>query len=53
VVSRLEREFGRLPKTLLLDFPTLDALAGYFVGAHGETIRALLPFEYATVSTPP
>jgi polyketide synthase PksN len=45
VVSALEREFGRLPKTLLLDCGTLEALAQYFLEAHGETLRALRGFE--------
>jgi polyketide synthase PksL len=51
VASALEREFGRLPKTLLFDCSTIDELAQYFVTAHGDTLRALLPFEEVDAAT--
>ncbi|TMM37903.1 MAG: SDR family NAD(P)-dependent oxidoreductase, partial [Actinobacteria bacterium] len=50
VVSALERRFGALPKTLLFDHPSVDALAGQLAGTHGasatvELLRAVAAEE--------
>ena len=41
LTDRLEKDFGRLPKTLFFDHQTLDALAAYFVARHGDQLAAL------------
>jgi NAD(P)-dependent dehydrogenase (short-subunit alcohol dehydrogenase family)/acyl carrier protein len=51
VVRTLEREFGRLQKTLLFDFPTIETLARHFAAAHADTIRELIPFEAEAEAT--
>ena len=39
--QQLERDFGELSKTLLFEYPTLEALAGYFLENHSERLAAL------------
>ncbi len=39
----LEEVFGSLSKTLLFEYRSIEALAGHFVTAHPEKVRALLP----------
>ena len=39
--QQLERDFGELSKTLLFEYPTLEALAGYFLENHSERLTAL------------
>jgi polyketide synthase PksN len=39
--QQLERDFGDLSKTLLFEYPTLEALAGYFQENHGERLAVL------------
>ncbi len=40
--QQLERDFGPLSKTLLFEYQTLDALAGYFAAHHAGHLRILL-----------
>jgi acyl transferase domain-containing protein len=51
LVRTLEREFGPLQKTLMFDFPTLEALARHFITAHADTVRELIPFETDRAAT--
>ncbi|MFE4053273.1 SDR family NAD(P)-dependent oxidoreductase [Streptomyces sp. YIM B13518] len=39
----LEEVFGSLSKTLLFEYRSIEALAGHFVTAHPQKVRALLP----------
>ncbi|MFI1761427.1 SDR family NAD(P)-dependent oxidoreductase [Streptomyces sp. NPDC020800] len=39
----LEEVFGSLSKTLLFEYQSIEALAGHFVTAHPEKLRALVP----------
>ena len=39
--QQLERDFGELSKTLLFEYPTLEALAGYFLENHSERLATL------------
>jgi acyl transferase domain-containing protein/enoyl-CoA hydratase/carnithine racemase/acyl carrier protein/short-subunit dehydrogenase/SAM-dependent methyltransferase len=41
LTSRLEATFGVLPKTLFFEYQSIDELADYFVGAHGDRLGAL------------
>ncbi|MFE5581702.1 amino acid adenylation domain-containing protein [Kitasatospora sp. NPDC056531] len=41
-VTRLEKAFGPLARTLLLELPTLRELARYFAAEHPAAVRALL-----------
>ncbi|MFJ9845110.1 amino acid adenylation domain-containing protein [Kitasatospora sp. NPDC101155] len=41
-VTRLEKAFGPLARTLLLELPTLRELARYFAAEHPAALRALL-----------
>ena len=51
LVRALEREFGPLQKTLVFDFPTLEALAHHFITAHADMVRELIPFETDSAAT--
>ncbi|OBP13495.1 hypothetical protein A5320_18280 [Rheinheimera sp. SA_1] len=42
IAVALERDFGRLPKTLLFDYLTIDALAAYLQTSHHETVMQLV-----------
>ncbi|WP_139140982.1 type I polyketide synthase, partial [Streptomyces oceani] len=42
LTNRLEQVFGSLPKTLLFEYQSIRALAGYFLSAHEEQLTALL-----------
>src|SRR6266567_623862 len=39
--QQLEHDFGELSKTLLFEYPTLEALAGYFLEHHAAGLTAL------------
>ena len=41
--QQLERDFGELSKTLLFEYPTLEALAGYFRENHSAQLAVLWP----------
>jgi acyl carrier protein len=45
LVIQLERTFGALPRTLFFEYPSLEALAGYFAQAHTDTLRDQLLYE--------
>ncbi|MCX2924138.1 SDR family NAD(P)-dependent oxidoreductase [Streptomyces sp. NEAU-W12] len=42
LTNKLEQEFGSLPKTLLFEYQSIRALAGYFATAHEERLAELL-----------
>ncbi|MDE9556290.1 SDR family NAD(P)-dependent oxidoreductase [Xenorhabdus bovienii] len=39
----LEKQYGRLPKTLFFEYQTLEQLTEYFSTQHAETVRVLYP----------
>jgi len=39
LTSELEKTFGSLPKTLLFEYPTLDALNSYLIANHAQQIN--------------
>lgn len=41
LTDRLEEAFGRLPRTLLFEYQTLDQLTAYFAEHHGVRLREL------------
>ena len=45
--SKLEEDFGPLPKTLFFEYQDLRSLAGYFAQRHGERLAALASDEPA------
>ncbi|MGK3962581.1 SDR family NAD(P)-dependent oxidoreductase [Sorangium sp. So ce118] len=49
----LEGEFGPLSKTLFFEYQTIEALAGYFLGAHRTRLVALLGGDGAKREPPP
>ncbi|MFC4534168.1 SDR family NAD(P)-dependent oxidoreductase [Sphaerisporangium dianthi] len=52
VVSTLEKQVGALPKTLLFDQPTVDALAAHLDAEHGAgVLRGVADGPAATVET--
>ncbi|UCH49735.1 MAG: SDR family NAD(P)-dependent oxidoreductase [Betaproteobacteria bacterium] len=51
VNQRLEKDFGRLRGTLLFEYPTVTALADYFVDAHREALAQR--FEASGAQTQP
>jgi polyketide synthase PksN len=53
--QQLEHDFGDLSKTLLFEYPTLDALAGYFLENHSARLAVLWQeplAESSSASTP-
>nr|QLG04867.1 PulF [Streptomyces sp.] len=42
LTNKLEQVFGSLPKTLLFEYQSIRALAGYFATAHEDQLAALL-----------
>lgn len=42
LTSRLEQDFGTLPKTLFFEYHTITELAAYIVSSHGEKLAFLL-----------
>ncbi|XXT21477.1 SDR family NAD(P)-dependent oxidoreductase [Sorangium sp. So ce429] len=42
MVSELEAIFGPLPKTLMFQYPNIDALADHFLASHGDALRSKL-----------
>ena len=47
--QQLERDFGELSKTLLFEYPSLEALAGYFLENHSERLATLGSLDLAAV----
>ncbi|WP_375758556.1 SDR family NAD(P)-dependent oxidoreductase [Corallococcus exercitus] len=45
VIKQLEKDFGKLPATLLFENMTLDMLATYFMTEHAERVRTLFQEE--------
>ncbi|HXO71734.1 MAG TPA: beta-ketoacyl synthase N-terminal-like domain-containing protein, partial [Bradyrhizobium sp.] len=45
LINELEKSFGSLSKTLLFEYQSLQALAGYFLESHREALIALLGLE--------
>ncbi len=45
IIKRLEADFGRLPKSLLFEHFTVDALAGHFSSQHAQTVAAMFAVE--------
>ncbi|WP_054749687.1 beta-ketoacyl synthase N-terminal-like domain-containing protein [Ruminiclostridium josui] len=39
--SRLEKDFGELPKTLFFEYQTIHELAGYFLNTHSDKLALL------------
>ncbi|WP_438018420.1 SDR family NAD(P)-dependent oxidoreductase [Sorangium sp. So ce315] len=42
MVNKLEATFGSLPKTLMFEYQTIDALAGYFLERHRDALLSEL-----------
>nr|QLG04869.1 PulH [Streptomyces sp.] len=42
ITSRLEADFGSLPKTLLFEHGCVDDLSRYFLGAHADALKSVL-----------
>ncbi|MER6910050.1 SDR family NAD(P)-dependent oxidoreductase [Streptomyces sp. NPDC000594] len=49
----LEEVFGSLSKTLLFEYQSIEALAGHFITAHPEKMRALVPAADGGARTAP
>jgi polyketide synthase PksN len=43
VVGMLEATFGRLSKTLFFEYPTMQALSGYFLAHHAAVFESMMP----------
>ena len=48
MTDQLEKTFGSLPKTLFLEFPTIDALTGYFLESFHDRMAELIQGEEKT-----
>ncbi|XXY19533.1 SDR family NAD(P)-dependent oxidoreductase [Sorangium sp. So ce216] len=42
IVNKIEETFGSLPKTLMFEYQTIDALAGYFIERHRDALLSEL-----------
>ncbi|MFC1747380.1 SDR family NAD(P)-dependent oxidoreductase, partial [Pseudomonadota bacterium] len=42
IIRELETDFDELPKTLLFEYQTIDALANYLVESHADIVRRLI-----------
>lgn len=50
--TMLERDFGKLPKTLFFEYLSIRELAKYFLDHHGGRLKAILDFRDGSVNDP-
>ncbi|NUR60147.1 MAG: SDR family NAD(P)-dependent oxidoreductase [Catenulispora sp.] len=53
VVRVLERDFGKLPTTLLFEHQSIEAIAQHLIAAHRDAVRRLLLKPAASETPPP
>ncbi|MGJ7907986.1 SDR family NAD(P)-dependent oxidoreductase [Actinopolyspora sp. H202] len=53
LTNLLERVFGSLPKTLFYEYPSISALAGYFLEGHRDRLTELLAVRTPELSSTP
>ncbi|MBB4730096.1 beta-ketoacyl synthase N-terminal-like domain-containing protein, partial [Xanthomonas arboricola] len=53
LVAALQEAFGSLPKTLMFEYQSIDALAGYFIERHRPALVARLPWAGAPAPLAP
>jgi acyl transferase domain-containing protein/NAD(P)-dependent dehydrogenase (short-subunit alcohol dehydrogenase family)/acyl carrier protein len=47
IIEEMEKRFGKLPKTVLYEYPDLASLVTYLMQSHGEKIAAMLTVQAA------
>ncbi|WP_394849111.1 SDR family NAD(P)-dependent oxidoreductase [Pendulispora brunnea] len=52
LVNQLETVFGSLPKTLMFEYQSIDALAQYFIENHRDTLMPLLAVRTSAPAIP-
>ncbi|PEM80750.1 non-ribosomal peptide synthetase, partial [Bacillus wiedmannii] len=45
ITKEFEKEFSRLPATLLFEYPTVEKLAEYFIKKHSKSVEELVKFN--------